>query len=68
MKIIGAVWFTNMSGGFGIVYGQTEMGEKKAYIGPCSGHDEAIDADHIAQHGGKVHASQLKEVLNFMEK
>lgn len=56
MKILNTLWFTEMGSPrpIGIVFGVDEVtGKHKAYIGTCSGMNEKLDADYIAQHGAK---------------
>lgn len=51
MNIKDTLWFTGPQGCIGIVMGVTEEGERKAYIGACSGFHEETDAKYIAAHG-----------------
>ena len=58
MKIIDAIWFTEMGSQrpIGIVIGEDEhTGKKKAYIGTAFGNDKGADAAHIAATGAKLH-------------
>lgn len=55
MKIIDTIWFSSPQGTFGIVLGEDSVtGERKAYIGPCTGLSEPADAQMIAANGAKV--------------
>lgn len=70
MKIKQAIWFTPMGGEalIGIVMGETDHGEKKAYIGFGHGEDEEEDCNLVAQTGAKLHGVQLQEILDFLNK
>lgn len=67
MKIKGVIWFTQGIGCFGIVYGETDVGnERKAYIGKVAGNDPKSDAEHIARTGTKLLPSQVKEISDYL--
>jgi len=52
MKVIDAIWFTNIRGTVGIVIGEDEItGEKKAYIGVVEGNDVKEDIELIKSWG-----------------
>lgn len=69
MKILDAIWFTEMGevNPIGIVIMETEVGEKKAYMGKSIGATEAIDILHIAERGAKVSKEILKSILAKLE-
>ena len=69
MKILNVIWFTEMGSTktIGIVLGETDHGEKKAYIGTGAGLDEYTDAKHIAQTGGKLHLSTAEEIMRHLK-
>ena len=62
MKIIGTHWFTGISC-FGIVVIETEVGERKAYIGLGVGLNEKEDAEYIAAHGVPVMKDSISQIL-----
>jgi len=66
MKIIDAMWFTQMAstGTIGLVVVEDEItGERKSYIGSASGLDATTDAEHIAQTGAKFYPSIINDFL-----
>lgn len=70
MKIINAIWFTEMgkTEPIGIIIGQDEITkEKKAYIGTGEGDDEGVDAGHIAECGAKFTHQMAKEISDILK-
>ena len=74
MKIIDSVWWTNkqsMSGGgtvIGIVFIETDQGQRKAYIGTAFGHDHKSDEMNIAERGTPVYLSHAQIIINNLNK
>lgn len=64
-KILSSLWFNEMGrvGCIGIVTVENELGERKAYVGIGSGFDEAADARHIAEYGGKLTLDDAKAIV-----
>jgi len=54
MKVIETLWFTNRDGCIGIVIIEEDVtGDRKAYIGPGSGHNQKADTEQIMAWGNK---------------
>ena len=66
MKIVDAIWFTEMSSirPIGIVISVDEQtGNTKAYIGTAIGNDEGVDALHIVTTGATLHPRIVKNIF-----
>lgn len=64
MKILDSIWFTPMGGSLiGIVKVQTEYEGIKYYIGTASGANEAHDAQHIAETGGRFPSESAEKLF-----
>lgn len=54
MKVIEALWFTDLDGCVGIVVVEEDItSDRKAYIGPASGTNEKTDTEQILAWGCK---------------
>lgn len=64
MKIIDKIWFTEMGSTepIGIVIIETEVGERKAYVGKGLGINEEEDAKFIAKRGAKFGECALSQI------
>lgn len=67
MKYIAAHWFSNAKECIGIVVGENEMGERKAYISSVTGLDYSEDVDYVLKHGAKLSIHILKDVVKRLE-
>lgn len=68
MKIIRTFWFAGMYGFCGILLGKDSItGEKRAYIGPHLGQDEACDQRLIADGGAHLPLETVKAICEFLE-
>lgn len=69
MKIIEAIWFTEMGSeqSLRIVVVKPAVGKRKAYIGKGLGNNEITDIKHIAECGAKIYPEQLRRVLELLE-
>lgn len=68
MKILDTLWFNGPQGCIGIVMGETEEGERKAYIGIASGTYEAMDIQVIAQTGAPLMDQAAKILFKHFHK
>jgi hypothetical protein len=68
MKILDTIWFTEMGEyqPIGIVIIETEVGEKKAYIGKGLGMKSKEDTKFIAERGAKLPVEILKRIIKLL--
>lgn len=67
MKVTNSYWFGGAPQ-IGIVVGKDEItGNKKAYIGICTGMDQKLDELIIAKTGSPVVPFMLQEILNDLK-
>lgn len=68
-KIFDVVWFspgTGTPGLIGVVLAQFDDGEgTRAFIGTAMGHDEKIDAFHVAHYGAKFPMAAAKALFGI---
>lgn len=69
-KILSTHWFSQGQDPFcfGVVVVETEVGERKAYIGVIKGYDEEKDAYFIKDHGSRIDPAILKQILRDLDK
>ena len=69
MKIIDAIWFTEMGSSkpIGIVFGETNIGEREAYIGTGEGFNQILDSIKIAKTGAKFHHTMLAQIVRYLK-
>ena len=67
MKAIRVDWTNTSTECIGIVVGENERGERKAYIGVGQGFDESQDVQRILNRGGKILPSTLREIIDRVE-
>jgi hypothetical protein len=66
-EIIDALWFSNPRGCYGVaLVKDTITGERKAYIGPCGGNNEKLDALYIKENGAKVTLQAVERIYNHL--
>jgi hypothetical protein len=63
IKVKDSIWFNTI----GIVYGENETGERKAYIGEGEGYNKKDDEVFIAQYGMPIYESGLKTLLDYLK-
>ncbi|KKN28987.1 hypothetical protein LCGC14_0848530 [marine sediment metagenome] len=69
MLILDTIWLTGMYGNIGIVLGEDSItGEKKAYIGVHTGHDEDSDREMVASGGAKLRKETVESILRHFDK
>ena len=69
MKISETLWFTAMNGFIGIVLGEDSItGERKAYIGPHYGRDEADDQRLVTEGGASFTRAHAEQILKHFDK
>lgn len=69
MKVIDAIWFTDVEGVVGVVVAEDPLTtERSAYIGIGTGFDERVDTEHIIDWGGKLSLDTLQKVMGQLEK
>ena len=63
-----AIWFTTAEGHcIGIVFYETDHGDRKLYIGVGNGISEEADINLIKNRGARIHESSLKSCLKWLE-
>lgn len=69
MKVIEALWFTNMSGTTGIVVIEEDnTNDRRAYIGSVSGLNEKDDIDTIISFGNPFPPDTIKGLWHLLVK
>jgi len=68
MKIVGTYWFTGINFNIGIVIGENEIGEKKAYIKTVSGFYEDVDTRDVLEYGTPMSVGILEEIRDLLKR
>jgi len=69
MKIIDALWFTNIDGCIGIIVIEEDVtGDRKAYIGSARGKDQKVDTEKILAWGNKFSIDTAERILLSLKK
>lgn len=63
MQVIEKFWMNNIA----IIVVETEVGERKAYVGTCGGDSDVYDVQQIIMHGTPIHVSMLESILKVLK-
>lgn len=66
MKVKQKLWFSQMGNKdiIGLIIGEDDKGEPKAYLGTARGNNELNDCKHICDTGAKVTKNQVDIITN----
>ena len=67
MKILKSTWTSCSSGTIGILVTENDVGYRKARVGIVKGYDESADEKMVAEQGGPLLLSELKELVAALE-
>ncbi len=67
MRVTDTIWFTGMRGSVGLVMGVDDVtGDRKAYIGRCSGLDEELDTKVIVDYGVALKLDTIMKIATHL--
>lgn len=67
MKVLKHLWVINMANCIGMVVTENSVGKRKIRMANVVGMNEEDDIKDVAEYGGKVNITDLKEMIALVE-